>query len=56
MELRSKGLFVNFSYKAAKLAKQLKLASGNKLVIKNMATGEQEEVNYDEFLSGLESG
>ena len=71
MKLRSKGLFTNFSYKTAKLSKQLKLASGlnakkciiigdefkeNKLTIKDMATGEQERVDYDAFLSGLDSG
>ena len=71
MKLRSKGLFTNFSYKTAKLTKQLKLASGlnarkciiigdefkdKKIAIKDMATGEQELVNYDEFLSGLDAG
>ncbi|MBN2591928.1 MAG: histidine--tRNA ligase [Sedimentisphaerales bacterium] len=69
--LRSMGHSANFSYKTAGLSKQLKEASAqnakeciiigdefkdNKLVIKNMATGEQKLVNYDEFLSGLESG
>ena len=66
MELRSKGFFANFSYKAAKLAKQLKLASNlnakkcviigeefkqNKLAVKDMATGKQELNDYDKFLA-----
>ena len=69
-KLISMGLFANFSYKTGNLAKQLKLASDqnakkciiigdefieNKLTIKDMATGEQELVNYDEFLSSLNS-
>ena len=66
IELRSKGLIADFSYKAAKLSKQLKLASegnakksiiigdefkNNELAIKDMATGEQKLVKVDEFLS-----
>jgi len=68
MKLRSAGLAANFSYKAAKLSRQLKQASeqnarkciiigeefkNNQLVIKDMATGEQELVNIDEFLAQL---
>jgi histidyl-tRNA synthetase len=71
MKLRSKGFPANFSYKVIKLNKQLKQASEqnavnciiigeefkeNKLVFKNMATGDQELVDYDEFLSRLEIG
>jgi histidyl-tRNA synthetase len=70
MKLRSAGLSANFSYKITKLGKQLKQASeqnaqkciiigdefkDNKLTIKDMASGEQELVGYDEFLSGLKS-
>ncbi|MCJ7693665.1 MAG: histidine--tRNA ligase [Sedimentisphaerales bacterium] len=66
VELRSKGLIADFSYKAGKLSKQLKLASesnakkciiigdefkNNELVIKDMGTGEQKLVKVDEFLS-----
>jgi histidyl-tRNA synthetase len=66
VELRSRGLIADFSYKAGKLSKQLKLASesnakkciiigdefkNNELVIKDMATGEQKLVKFDEFLS-----
>jgi len=68
MKLRSAGLAANFSYKAAKLSRQLKQASeqnarkciiigeefkNNQLVIKDMATGKQELVNIDEFMSRL---
>jgi len=68
MKLRSAGRSANFSYKAAKLGKQLKKASeqnaatslivgdefrGNKIAVKNMSTGEQELVDIDEFLSQL---
>jgi len=68
MKLRSAGLATNFSYKAAKLSRQLKEASdksapkciiigeefkNNQLVIKDMATGEQELVKSDEFLAQL---
>ncbi len=70
MKLRSAGLAANFSYKAAKLGKQLKQASDQnahtcviigeefkdkKLIVKDMATGKQELVGYDGFLSRLES-
>ena len=68
MKLRSKGLTANFSYKAAKLSKQLKQASeqnaqkciiigeefkDKNLVVKDMATGEQEEVEWDKFFAEL---
>jgi len=68
MKLRSAGLIANFSYKAGKLGKQMKQASGqnarkciiigeeykdNKLAVKDMATGEQELIGCDEFLSRL---
>ncbi len=68
MKLRSAGLAANFSYKAAKLSRQLKQASeqnarkciiigeefkNNQLVIKDMATGKQELVKIDEFLAQL---
>ena len=71
-KLRSKGYSANISYKMGGLSKQLKEAStqnankciiigeeelkDGKISIKNMTTGEQELVNYDEFLSGLDSG
>lgn len=70
MKLRSAGKIANFSYKAAKLGKQLKLASSrgaekcviigeeyrdNKLVVKDMETGQQQLVDADEFLSTLPS-
>jgi histidyl-tRNA synthetase len=70
MKLRSAGLAANFSYKAAKLSRQLKEASdrnapkciiigeefkNSQLVIKDMMTGEQELVDYDEFWSRLEA-
>jgi histidyl-tRNA synthetase len=66
VQLRSRGLIADFSYKAGKLGKQLKLASesnakkciiigdefkNNELVIKDMETGEQKLVKVDEFLS-----
>jgi len=69
MRLRSAGLSANFSYKDAKLGKQLKQASEqkaqkcviigdelkeDKLAVKDMTTGEQEVVDYEEFLAGLE--
>jgi histidyl-tRNA synthetase len=68
MELRSKGFAANFSYKSAKLGKQLKQASESNakkciiigeefkdriLVIKDMATGRQEEIGQDKFFAGL---
>jgi len=70
MKLRSAGFAANFSYKITKLGKQLKQASeqnakkciiigeefkDNQLVVKDMATGRQELVDIDEFLSGLKS-
>jgi histidyl-tRNA synthetase len=70
MKLRSAGFVTNFSYKPVKLSRQLKEASdqnakkciiigdefkGNKLAVKDMATGEQELVDVDEFLSNLKS-
>jgi len=66
--LRSMGYSAAFSYKTGNLSKQLKEASdrnagkciiigeefkNNQLVIKDMATGEQELVGIDEFLSHL---
>ncbi|MHC4593965.1 MAG: histidine--tRNA ligase [Planctomycetota bacterium] len=67
MKLRSAGWTAGFSYKAARLGKQLKKADNqsakkciiigrelvekNELVIKDMATGEQELVDYDKFLA-----
>ena len=66
MQLRSKGYSANFSYKAAKLNKQLKLASDQnahkciiigqeledkKLIVKDMVSSEQDTVNIEEFLS-----
>ncbi len=68
MKLRSAGFAANFSYKAAKLSKQLKQASDqnagrcviigdefreNKLAVKDMATGEQQLVDYDKFFAEL---
>ncbi|MHC4353334.1 MAG: His/Gly/Thr/Pro-type tRNA ligase C-terminal domain-containing protein, partial [Planctomycetota bacterium] len=68
MKLRSIGQVANFSYKSGKLGKQLKQASeqnareciiigeeykDNKLAVKDMATGSQELVGMDEFLSRL---
>jgi len=70
MKLRSNGFSANFSYKSAKLGKQLKQASesnavkciiigeefkDNKLVVKDMVSGEQNTVNVDKFFSGLTS-
>jgi len=68
-ELRRRNFSANFSYKPLSgLAKQLKEAStqnakkciivgseieNDQLVVKNMATGEQELVDYDEFWSRL---
>ncbi|MFZ2147307.1 MAG: histidine--tRNA ligase [Sedimentisphaerales bacterium] len=70
-KLRSMDLSANFSYKPLSgLSKQLKVASAqnakkciiigeeiqnNQLVIKDMASGEQELVDYDEFMSRLKS-
>ena len=68
MKLRSAGFAANFSYKAAKLSKQLKQASDqnagkcviigdefreNKLAVKDMASGEQKLVDYDNFFAEL---
>ncbi len=70
MKLRSAGCAANFSYKITKLGKQIKQASeqnaekciiigdefkNNQLVVKDMATGKQELVDYDEFWSRLKS-
>jgi histidyl-tRNA synthetase len=70
-KIRSKGCSANFSYKGANLGKQLKEAStqnakkcviigeefkDGKLAIKDMATGRQELVDVNEFLSGLGIG
>jgi len=70
MKLRSAGFSANFSYKITKLGKQLKQASeqnaakciiigdefkNNQLVIKDMASGKQELVDYDKFLSDIKS-
>ena len=70
-KLRSMGYSANFSYKMGGLSKQLKEASAqnakkciiigeefkdNKLAVKDMATGEQELVDVDEFMSKLGSG
>jgi len=65
-KLRLAGLSANFSYKSAKLSKQLKEASdqnakkciiigeefkNNELVIKDMATGQQELIKVDKFFA-----
>jgi histidyl-tRNA synthetase len=67
-KLRRAGLSANFDYKGAKLGKQLKQASEqnakrciiigdefkeNKLVVKDMTTGKQEEVDIDKFFAEL---
>jgi histidyl-tRNA synthetase len=67
-KLRRAGVSANFDYKGAKLGKQIKQASeqnarkciiigdeykDNKLVVKDMTTGEQKLVNADEFLQEL---
>jgi histidyl-tRNA synthetase len=70
-KLRSKGFSASFTYKPLSgLSKQLKEASAqnatkciiigqeiedNKLTVKDMATGEQREVDYAQFLAQLES-
>jgi histidyl-tRNA synthetase len=69
-QLRRKDLRVDLSYKATPLGRQLKQASDRsakkcviigeefkdkKLTIKDMGTGKQELVDYDEFLSSLDS-
>jgi histidyl-tRNA synthetase len=66
MKLRSEGWKAGFSYKSAKLGKQLKEASEqkakkciiigdefeeNKLAIKNMVTGQQELIELDRFFT-----
>jgi len=71
MKLRSAGFAANFSYKITKLGKQLKQASEqnarkciiigdefkeHKLAVKDMTTGDQTLLDYDEFLSGLDTG
>jgi len=69
--LRSQGHAANFSYKRGGLSKQLKEAAGQnarkciiigreysdnrQLVVKDMAAGEQELVDADAFLAGLDS-
>jgi len=71
MKLRSAGWKAGFSYKSGRLGKQLKeadnqsakkciivgreYANDNELVVKDMATGEQELVDYDKFFAELES-
>ena len=65
MKLRSAGWTANFSYRASGLSKQLKQASeqnakscviigseikNDQLVVKNMATGQQELIDFGEFL------
>ena len=67
-ELRRRNFSANFSYKSTSLSKQLKQASdqnakrcmiigseieNGQLIVKDMATGEQELVDYDEFWSRL---
>lgn len=69
-KLRSLGRSADFSYKSGGLGKQLKEAAARnagkcviigdefnekKLAVKDMASGEQEVVGYDEFLSGLKA-
>lgn len=70
MKLRSAGFAANFSYKAAKLSKQLKQASdqnagkcviigseieNDQLIVKNMATGKQELIKLEKFFAELKS-
>ena len=67
-KLRTNGFAANFSYKAGNLKKQMKQASNesagkciiigeecekNQLVIKDMATGEQQSIDKDEFFAQL---
>jgi len=70
-KLRRAGLATNFSYKPANLGKQLKQASDqnaekciiigqelsadNELIIKNMASGEQQLIKFDKFLAQCRS-
>mgnify|MGYP006282419827 CR=1 FL=1 len=67
--IRSRGRSANFSYKQSGLSKQLKEATGQnarkcviigqeyreqgQVAVKDLATGEQEQVSLEEFLSGL---
>jgi len=68
VQLRSRGYVAGFSYKAGKLGKQLKEASqqnakkciiigeefnNNQLVVKDMATSEQETIEVDKFFAEL---
>jgi histidyl-tRNA synthetase len=68
LQLRTKGRGADFSYKASKLGKQLKLASdrgakqciiigeefnNNQLVVKDMTTGEQKTIEVDKFFTVL---
>ncbi len=68
VQLRSKGFIADFSYKAGRLGKQLKLASDsgakkciiigeefnkNQLVVKDMATGQQKTIEVDKFFAEL---
>jgi histidyl-tRNA synthetase len=70
LQLRSKGCSADFSYKAGKLGKQLKLASdsgakqciiigdefkNNELVVKDMTTGQQKTIEVDKFFTELKS-
>jgi histidyl-tRNA synthetase len=69
-QLRSKGYRTDFAYEASGLGKQLKRAAErgakvciiigeefkeHKLAVKDMATGQQELVDADQFLAGLSS-
>ena len=70
-KLRSMGYSANFSYKMGGLSRQMKEASAQnakkciiigedelgqgKIMVKDMSTGQQELVDYDEFFSGLDS-
>ncbi len=66
LQLRSKGYSADFSYKAGKLGKQMKLASdsgakrciiigeefnNNQLAVKDMTTGQQETIEVDKFFA-----
>jgi len=70
MRLRSAGWTASFSYKGAKLSKQLKEASdqnarrcviigteieNNQLIVKDMSTGQQKLIENDRFFAELES-
>ncbi len=69
-KLRTAGKYADFSYKSGNLSKQLKEASARnagkciiigdelkegKLVVKDMATGRQQEIGVDKFFAELES-